>query len=50
MRFEFTVEEANYVLSVLAERPFKESAAIIQKMQSQAQSQIQPAPPQEPSE
>lgn len=46
MQFEFTVEEINYILNVLAERPFKESAAMIQKIQAQAQPQAaqQPAP------
>lgn len=32
-------QEINYLLAVLAERPFKESAALISKIQSQAKEQ-----------
>ncbi|HYN54405.1 MAG TPA: hypothetical protein VES38_06845 [Methylotenera sp.] len=42
MNFYFTQQEADYILAVLAERQFKESAGMIQKIQQQAQHQIAP--------
>jgi len=38
-RFELTENEANYVLGLLSEQPFKNSAGLITKLQSQAQVQ-----------
>lgn len=40
LKFEFTVEEANGILSVLSELPFAKSAAIIQAIQMQAVPQM----------
>lgn len=39
MIFELTVDEANVVLGSLAKMPYEISVSVIQKMQSQAQSQ-----------
>jgi len=38
---EFTVEEVNYVLMALSQRPFGEVADLIAKVKSSAQSQLQ---------
>ena len=35
MKLELSIEEINYVLSLLVERPFKESASLISKIKSQ---------------
>lgn len=43
---EFTEEEVNYILNVLAERPFKECQAILTNIQAQASSQIQSTEPE----
>jgi hypothetical protein len=39
MTFTFTEQEALTVLNVLAERPFKEVAGIVTKMQAQGEAQ-----------
>jgi len=45
-----TVDEANYVLGTLGQRPFAEVADLIFKIKKDAESQINPAPvPQEPA-
>ena len=43
--FTFTLseQEANYLLNVLAEQPFKNCAALIGKMEQQVTEQIEPA-------
>jgi len=41
MKFEFSQDEATYLINVLAERPYKESAGLIAKMHEQAQGQIE---------
>lgn len=38
-KFELTEQEANYVLGLLSEQPYKVSAPLIAKLQSQAQVQ-----------
>lgn len=46
MKFEFTVEEMNGILAVLAKQPFEQVASIIEKIRVQAMAQVgqQPAP------
>lgn len=47
--FTLTETEGNLILAALQELPFKHSAALIQKIQAQANGQINPEPaPQEP--
>ena len=41
MQFEVTVEEANLIVTALAEMPFKLSAALIQKLQAQGKPQLE---------
>lgn len=40
LNFELTVEEANLVIAALAKMPFEAVAAIIPKIQQQAQAQL----------
>lgn len=40
--FEFTEEQINYILNVLATRPYNEVKGLLEFIQSQAQPQIQP--------
>ena len=47
MNFEITVDEANLIVTALAELPFKASAALIQKLQAQGKQQLD-AQKQEP--
>ena len=42
LKFELTADEANLVLAGLSELPAKVSLALINKIQQQAQVQIQP--------
>jgi hypothetical protein len=44
MKFDFTVEEMNGILAILAKQPFKQVTAIIEKIRQQAVAQMQPAP------
>jgi len=44
IKFEFTVNETNIVLHALSNLPFRDSASLIEKMKTTAQSQISPAP------
>ena len=46
MQFEVTVDEANLIVTALAELPFKLSAALIQKLQAQGKAQLEQ--PKEP--
>ena len=41
--FKFTQEEADYLLNVLATRPFQECHVIISNINKQAAEQMQPA-------
>lgn len=50
MQFEVTVDEANLIVTALAELPFKASAALIQKLQAQGKAQFDAQQqPKEPS-
>lgn len=42
MKFEFTEQEANVILNALAAQPYAQVAALIAKLQSQAQEQLKP--------
>ncbi len=45
MQFDITIDEANLIVTALAEMPFKLSAALIQKLQAQGKAQLeQPKP------
>ena len=44
---EFSEEEVNYILNVLAERPFKECHSLLTKIQEQASGQVQSEPQME---
>jgi hypothetical protein len=44
MNFNFTVEEMNGILAILAKQPFEQVNAIIEKIRQQAVAQMQPAP------
>ena len=44
MKFDFTVEEMNGILAILAKQPFEQVTAIIEKIRQQALAQMQPAP------
>ena len=43
MNFNFTVEEMNGILAILAKQPFEQVTAIIEKIRQQAVAQMQPA-------
>ena len=43
MKFDFTVEEMNGILAILAKQPFEQVTAIIEKIRQQAVAQMQPA-------
>ena len=43
MNFNFTVEEMNGILAILAKQPFEQVTAIIEKIRQQALAQMQPA-------
>ena len=43
MKFEFTIEEMNGILAVLAKQPFEQVTTIIEKIRVQALAQMQPA-------
>ncbi len=47
VKLELSVEEINLILQGLGELPAKMSMAIIQKVQQQAASQMQPGEPEE---
>lgn len=40
MNYYLTDEEANYILNLLVERPYKESASLIEKIHAQYTNQI----------
>ena len=42
MKFDFTVEEMNGILAILAKQPFEQVTAIIEKIRQQALAQMQP--------
>jgi len=42
--FTFNESEANIMLNALSTQPFAQVAKLIQKLQEQAQNQMQPAP------
>ena len=42
MKFDFTVEEMNGILDILAKQPFEQVTAIIEKIRQQALAQMQP--------
>ena len=42
IKFEVTVEEANAILASLARMPYEAVAALIDKLRSQGNSQVQP--------
>ena len=42
MKFDFTVEEMNGILAILAKQPFEQVTAIIEKIRHQAVAQMQP--------
>ena len=44
MKFDFTVEEMNGILAILAKQPFEQVTAIIEKIRQQAMAQMQLAP------
>ena len=44
MNFNFTVEEMNGILAILAKQPFEQVTAISEKIRQQAVAQMQPAP------
>ena len=44
LKFEFTQEEANFVVAALAKQPFEAVAGLITKIQQQAQPQLAPPP------
>lgn len=44
LKFEVSMEEANLLIAALAKQPFEAVAGLIQKLQQQAQSQMQQAP------
>jgi hypothetical protein len=46
LKFEVTMEEGNLLIAALAKQPFEAVAGLINKLQQQAQSQLQ-TPPQE---
>ena len=41
--FQFTEEQTNYILNLVAEKPFKEVHALVTSIQQQAQQQVQAA-------
>jgi hypothetical protein len=41
--FQFTEEQTNYILNLIAEKPFKEVHTLVTHIQSQAQQQVQAA-------
>lgn len=43
MQFDVTVDEANLIVTSLADLPFKVSAPLIQKLQAQGSAQIEQA-------
>lgn len=47
MQFEVTLDEANLIVTALAELPFKVSQALIQKLQAQGKAQLEQ--PKEPA-
>lgn len=47
LKLEVTMEEGNLLLSALAKQPFEAVVGLINKLQQQAQSQIQAAQAQE---
>lgn len=44
MNFNFTVEEMNGILAILAKQPFEQVTSIIEKIRQQAMAQMQAAP------
>ena len=42
--FQFTEEQTNYILNLIAEKPFKEVHVLVSAIQQQAQQQMNPAP------
>lgn len=40
LKFEFTVEQANIILTALARMPYESVVGLINEMQKQAQSQV----------
>ncbi len=42
--FELSIDDANLILTSLANMPFKDVAKLINDLQGQAQTQLQPAP------
>ena len=45
MNFEVTLDEANLIVTALAELPFKVSQALIQKLQAQGKQQMEQTKP-----
>lgn len=41
--FQFTEEQTNYILNLIAEKPFKEVHTLVTSIQNQAQQQVQAA-------
>lgn len=41
MQFEFTIDEANVILSALGSQPYTSVASVIEKMMQQAKDQIE---------
>lgn len=47
---DLTIDEANLIVTALAELPFKASAALIQKLQQQGKAQLEQAKQSTPKE
>jgi hypothetical protein len=43
LTFQFSEEQINYILNLIAEKPFKEVHALVSSIQQQAQQQVQAA-------
>lgn len=47
VRIDLTIAEVDFILNIMADRPFKEVHRILNKLQGQARAQVQPEPPTE---
>lgn len=43
LTFQFSEEQINYILNLIAEKPFKEVHTLVSSIQQQAQQQVQAA-------
>lgn len=49
LTLELSVDDINLILEALGERPFKSVYGLVSRLQSQAQSQLQPEAPSAPT-